>query len=102
VANIPLLPSRGEFIERTNFKLRLYALKKYRFMTLNNRHIRNSSFTPSPAQTALKKIAKVIGIILATLIGLLMWAIVKPIFRGVGWVISIITTLMIIYWILTL
>lgn len=71
-------------------------------MTLNNRHIRNSSFTPSPAQTALKKIAKVIGIIIATLIGLLMWAIVKPIFRGVGWVISIITTLMIIYWILTL
>ncbi|WP_289193138.1 hypothetical protein, partial [Bacteroides acidifaciens] len=68
-------------------------------MTLNNRHIRNSSFTPSPAQTALKKIAKLIGIILATLIGLLMWAIVKPIFRGVGWVISIITTLMIIYWI---
>ena len=80
-------------------------------MTLNDRHIKNSfsesgkpitSFTPSPAQTALKKIAKVIGIILATLIGLLMWAIVKPIFRGVGWVISIITTLMIIYWILTL
>ena len=71
-------------------------------MTLNNRYIRNSSFTPSPAQTALKKIAKLIGIILATLIGLLMWAIVKPIFRGVGWVISIITTLMIIYWILTL
>lgn len=71
-------------------------------MTLNDRHIRNSSFTPSPAQTALKKITKVIGFILATLIGLLMWAIVKPIFRGVGWVISIITTLMIIYWILTL
>ena len=71
-------------------------------MTLNDRHIRNSSFTPSPAQTALKKVAKVVGIILATLIGLLMWAIVKPIFRGVGWVISIITTLMIIYWILTL
>ena len=27
-ANTPCLPSRGEFIERTNFKLRLYALKK--------------------------------------------------------------------------
>ena len=27
-ANIPLLPSRYGFIERTNFKLRLYALKK--------------------------------------------------------------------------
>lgn len=71
-------------------------------MTLNNRHIRNSSFTPSPAQTALKNIAKVIGIILATLIGLLMWAIVKPIFRGVGWVISIISALLIIFWLLTL
>ena len=71
-------------------------------MTLNDRHIKKSSFTPSPAQTALKKIAKVIGFILATLIGLLMWAIVKPIFRGVGWVISIISALLIIYWILTL
>lgn len=71
-------------------------------MTLNDRHIRNSSFTPSPAQTALKKVAKVVGIILATLIGLLMWAIVKPIFRGVGWVISIISALLIIFWLLTL
>lgn len=71
-------------------------------MTLNDRHIRNSSFTPSPAQTALKKVARVVGIILATMIGLLMWAIVKPIFRGVGWVISIVTALLIAYWILTL
>lgn len=71
-------------------------------MTLNDRHIKNSSFTPSPAQTALKKVARVVGIILATMIGLLMWAIVKPIFRGVGWVISIITALLIIFWILTL
>ncbi len=32
-------------------------------MTLNDRHIKNSSFTPSPAQTALKKAAKVAGIV---------------------------------------
>lgn len=31
-------------------------------MTLNDRHIKNTSFTPSPAHTALKKAAKVIGI----------------------------------------
>lgn len=71
-------------------------------MTLNDRHIRNSSFTPSPAQTALKMVAKVVVVVLATMIGLIMWAIVKPIFRGVGWVISIITALMIIFWIVTL
>lgn len=53
-------------------------------MALNDRHIRNSSFTPSSAHTALKKVAKVVVVILATMIGLIMWAIVKPIFRGVG------------------
>lgn len=31
-------------------------------MTLNNRHIKNTSFTPSPAHTALKRAARVIGI----------------------------------------
>ena len=71
-------------------------------MALNDRHIRNSSFTPSPAHTALKKVAKVVVVILATMVGLIMWAIVKPIFRGAGWIISIITALLIIFWILTL
>lgn len=71
-------------------------------MTLNDRHIKNSSFTPSPAHTALKKAAKVVGIILGAIVGLLIWAIVKPIFRGVGWIISILTALGIIYWIMTL
>ena len=71
-------------------------------MTLNDRHIKNSSFTPSPAHTALKKVAKVVGIILGAIVGLLIWAIVKPIFRGVGWIISILTALGIIYWIATL
>ena len=70
-------------------------------MTLNDRHIKESSFTPSPAHAALKKVAKVVGIILAAIVGLLMWAIVKPIFRGVGWIISIVTALMIIFWLLT-
>lgn len=71
-------------------------------MTLNDRHIRNSSFTPSPAHTALRMVAKVVVVVLVTIVGLIIWAIVKPIFRGLGWVISIITALVIIFWILTL
>ena len=71
-------------------------------MTLNDRHIKKTSFTPSPAHTALKKAAKVVGIAIATIVGIILWAILKPIFRGVGWLISILTAIGIIYWILTL
>lgn len=71
-------------------------------MTLNDRHIKNTSFTPSPAHTALKKAAKVVGIAIATIVGIILWAILKPIFRGIGWLISILTAIGIIYWILTL
>ena len=70
-------------------------------MTLNDRHIKNTSFTPSPAHTALKKAAKVAGIAMMAVVGLLLWAILKPIFRGVGWIISILTAIGIIYWIIT-
>lgn len=71
-------------------------------MTLNDRYIKKSSFTPSPAQTALKKVAKVIVVIIGAIVGLMVWAIVQPIFRGVGWLISILTMTAIIYWLMTL
>ena len=71
-------------------------------MTLNDRHINKTSFTPSPAHTALKMAARVIGIIAGLIVGVLLWAILKPIFRGVGWIISILTAIGIIYWITTL
>lgn len=71
-------------------------------MTLNDRHIKNTSFTPSPAHTALKKAAKVVGIAIMAIVGVILWAILKPIFRGVGWIISILTAIGIIYWIMTL
>lgn len=71
-------------------------------MTLNDRHIKNTSFTPSPAHTALKKAAKVVGIAIMAIVGIILWAILKPIFRGVGWIISILTAIGIIYWIMTL
>ena len=71
-------------------------------MTLNDRHIKNTSFTPSPAHTALKKAAKVVGIAVGAVVGIILWAILRPIFRGVGWIISILTALGIIYLVMTL
>lgn len=72
-------------------------------MTLNDRHIKITSFTPSPAHTALlKKAVKVAGIALGLIVGVLLWAVLKPICRGVWWIISILTALGIIYWIMTL
>ena len=72
-------------------------------MTLNNRHIKNTSFTPSPAHAALKKGGKsdrdnsrsdsLLSKALKRLVGVLLWAILKPIFRGVGWIISILTAI---------
>lgn len=43
-----------------------------------------------------------IGVIAGLIVGVLLWAILKPIFRGVGWIISILTAAGIIYWITTL
>ena len=71
-------------------------------MTLNDRHINKTSFTPSPAHTALKKAVKVAGIALGLIVGVLLWAVLKPICRGVGWIISILMAAGIIYWVTTL
>ncbi len=71
-------------------------------MILNDRHIKNPSFTPSPAHTALKKAAKVIGIVVGAVVGIILWAILKPICRGIGWVISLISAVVIIFWLITI
>lgn len=70
-------------------------------MTQNNRHIRNSSFTPSPAHTALRRTARVMAVIIGAVVGLVLMVILKPICRGVGWVISLISAVVIIFWLIT-
>ncbi len=40
--------------------------------------------------------------IIGAILGLVLWVFLRPIFRGVGWVISLATALMIIFWLLTL
>ena len=67
-----------------------------------NSHIKSQSEAQSLRFNQIKKVAKVVAIIIGAIIGLTLWAFLRPIFRGIGWVISIISALVIIYWILTL
>ena len=50
----------------------------------------------------IKKVAKWVAILITSIIGLVLWVFLRPIFRGVGWVISALSALLIIYWLLTL
>ena len=50
----------------------------------------------------MTKAVKVVAIIIGAVIGIALWAIAKPILRGLSWLISILTAIGVIYWILTL
>ena len=69
--------------------------------TNNNISVRRGKASIS-SLNRIKRVAKWIAILIGSIIGLVLWAFIKPIFRGVGWVISIVTALMIIYWLITL
>lgn len=71
-------------------------------MKPNDGHIYRTSFTPSPAHTAYRRVLKVVVMIVLSVVGLLLWAILKPMLRGAGWLISIATAAAIIFWLLTL
>ena len=66
-----------------------------------NSHIKSQSEAQSLRFNQIKKVAKVVVVILGAIVGLMIWAVVKPIFRGVGWLISILTMIAIIYWLIT-
>ncbi|MBD5359082.1 MAG: hypothetical protein HDR88_19165 [Bacteroides sp.] len=69
--------------------------------TNNNISVRRGKASIS-SLNRIKRVAKWIAILIGSIIGLALWAFIRPIFRGVGWVISIVTALMIIYWLITL
>ncbi|WP_290204558.1 hypothetical protein [uncultured Bacteroides sp.] len=55
--------------------------------------------------SSLNRIKRVLlGLVgfIGAILGLVLWGFIRPIFRGVGWVISLVSALMIIYWLLTL
>ena len=69
--------------------------------TNNNISVRRDKASIS-SLNRIKRVAKWIAVLIGSIIGLVLWAFIRPIFRGVGWVISIVTALMIIYWLITL
>lgn len=75
-------------------------------MTATNQHISNSgrgnTHQTSHQYRIIKGLAKIVGCIIGLIVALIMWVVVRPILRGVGWVISILTMIAIIYWLMTL
>ena len=49
----------------------------------------------------ITKAVKAVAVILGAVIGIAIWAILRPILRSVSWLISILTAIGIIYWIIT-
>lgn len=47
------------------------------------------------------KVVKAIAIIIGTLTAIVVWVVVRPAIRGIGWIISIVTATMIIFWLIT-
>ncbi|WP_286438022.1 MULTISPECIES: hypothetical protein [Bacteroidales] len=65
---------------------------------IRSRQARQSSYLYRMITRAVKAVATIIGAV----IGIALWAIARPILRGIGWLISILTAIGVIYWILTL
>ena len=69
--------------------------------TNNNISIRRGRASISSLNRIKRVLLWFVGII-GAILGLVLWVFLLPIFRGVGWVVSLISALMIIYWLLTL
>lgn len=62
-----------------------------------SRQVRQSSYL-----YRISKAVKAVAIIIGAVIGIALWATAKPILRGIGWLISILSVIGAIYWLLTL
>lgn len=71
-------------------------------MKTNNNISNSRGKTSTSGFNQIKKVVKVLVVLIGSTIGLVLWGFLRPIFRGVGWVISLVSALMIIYWLLTL
>ena len=70
-------------------------------MKTNNNISLGRGRTSTSGFNQIKKVVKVVVIIIGSTIGLVLWTIIRPIIRGAGWVISILTALAIIFWLMT-
>lgn len=69
--------------------------------TNNNISIRRGRASISSLNRIKRVLLWAVGII-GTILGLVLWAFLRPIFRGVGWIVSALTAIAIIYLLLTL
>lgn len=67
-----------------------------------NSHINSQGKASSLRFNQIKKAILWLAGIIGAIVGLTLWAFLRPVFRGLGWVISTVTALALIYWILTL
>ena len=65
-------------------------------------HINSQGKASSLRFNQIKRTILWLVAIIGAILGLVLWVFLRPIFRGVGWVISLVSALMIIYWLLTL
>lgn len=70
-------------------------------MKTNNNISYSRGRTSTSGFNQIKRVVKVLVILIGSIIGLVLWIFIRPIFRGVGWVISLVSALMIIFWLLT-
>ena len=70
-------------------------------MKTNNNISNSRGKTSTSGFNQIKKVVKVLVILIGSTIGLVSWVFIRPIFRGVGWLISILTIIAIIYWLMT-
>lgn len=70
-------------------------------MKTNNNISNSRGKTSTSGFNQIKKVVKVLVIFIGSTIGLVLWVFIRPIFRGVGWVISLLTAFMVIFWLLT-
>ncbi len=70
-------------------------------MKTNNNISNSRGKTSTSGFNQIKKVVKVLVILIGSTIGLVLWVFIRPIFRGVGWLISILTMIAIIYWLMT-
>ena len=75
-------------------------------MKAKNQHIsfsgRGEAHQTSYHYRIINGLAKVVSIIIGTLTAIVVWVVVRPVIRGIGWIISIISALLIIFWLFTL
>ena len=71
-------------------------------MKTNNNISNSRGKTSTSGFNPIKRVVKVLVILIGSTIELVLWVFIRPIFRGVGWLISILTIIAIIYWLLTI